>query len=178
MKQEEQNIQRYLQIREDIHEEIKKISPSVAAFQDTVQRFAAQLEELQKLSQTTQDHIKSAIKSAALEMADIASGEFSEKTEDKINIIITNLDHSVKNARKALDVSAKTKMRKMLLFTFTGILLSGFMGFGGGFLYCKRNAYYLPADFIKMYALGYDIKEALSKMSFEEKRQFEKLMGR
>lgn len=183
MKQEEQDIQRFLQIREEIHEEIKKINPSVTLFQDTTQRFSAQLEELQKLSQITQDHLKSAIRGAALEMAEIASVEFAGKTEDKINAIIAPLDHSIKNARKSFDVSTKAKIKKLVLITFSATFSSGLIGFGGGFLYCKRHAYYLPPDFIKMYALGFTVKEASSSsiksgINVKEKQQKEKTRGK
>ncbi|OJW55202.1 MAG: hypothetical protein BGO67_00405 [Alphaproteobacteria bacterium 41-28] len=175
MKQE-QDIQRFLKIREEIYEEIKKINPCITLLQDTTQRFAAQLEELQKLSQITQDHIKSAIKGAALEMAEIASVEFSGKTEEKINVIIAPLDHSIKNARKSIDTSTKAKIKKLVLIAFSATFIMGLISFGGGFFYSKRNTYYLPPDFIRLYALGYDTQKAILKMSPQEKRQFEKFL--
>jgi len=52
-----------------------------------------------------------------------------------------------------------------------GCLLSTFFGFGFGYIYAKKNTYFLSRDVLEAYLLGSNLQKAWSKMSSKEKQQ-------
>lgn len=154
MKQNEQEIQRFLQIREEIHDEIKKIEPSVALLQETTKRFIAHFDVFQKLSQGAQEQIRSVIKGASQEMAETMARELSEKVDTQLHEILRALDQSVHNARDVLEsISRKNNMKVGAISTlliFFGILL----GFESGYFYNERRTYSLSRELLETYQRG------------------------
>ncbi len=90
---------------------------------------------------------------------------------------LTSLNHSVHNASQILNETMGSQYRKLCLLSFIGMALSGLMAFGRGVFYAQRNAYALPADFIKMYALGLSVKEAPSMPKTDLSKQKTKGKG-
>lgn len=113
MNQNEQEIQRFIQIRDEINEEIKKIGPNVTQLQDTTTALLSHVDVFKELSKTAQEHMKIAIQSASQDMAHSASEAFSTKIETKIQEILTTLDQSVQYAKRTLDSSRTTKYRNL-----------------------------------------------------------------
>lgn len=178
MNQNEQDIQRFIQIRDEINEEIKKIGPNVTQLQEATTALLSHVDVFKELSKTAQEHMKIAVQGAAQDMAHSASVAFSTKIETQVQEILTTLDQSVQYAKRTLDSSRTSKHRNLRPLSILGCLLCGLSGTGLGYLYAKRNPCSLPPDLIKMYSLGYEYKASLSKMSGQEKQKMEKLMNR
>ncbi|MBP9777355.1 MAG: hypothetical protein KBD36_05905 [Alphaproteobacteria bacterium] len=178
MNQNEQDIQRFIQIRDEINEEIKKIGPNVIQLQEATTALLSHVDVFKELSKTAQEHMRIAIQGAAQDMAHSASEAFSTKIESQVQEILTTLDQSVQYAKRTLDSSRGTKYRNLRSLSILGCLLCGISGTGLGYFYAKRNPCSLPPDLMKMYALGYEYKAAHSKMSGQEKQKMEKLMKR
>jgi hypothetical protein len=159
----EQDIQQFMQIRDEIHEEIKKIGSHTASLQDATKSLLSQVDVFKSLSQTAQEQMKAIINDASHDMAHTVSEDLYSKLEGKVQEILTPLDQSVQYARRTLDVSKGVKLRKLVLLCSIGGLFCCFMGASLGYFYAKRHNYALPSDFIKMYALGYEYKQILSK---------------
>lgn len=176
MNQNEQDLQGFIQIRDEIHEEIKKIAPNVLNLQNAIKGVAAQGDVLKKLSETVQEHIKTALNEAAQDLAFTASEALASKIEEKIQEILHPLEHSIQQARRALEVSKGAKYRKLLLCAALGCFLCGGIGTGVGYVYAKRHTYVLPEDFITMYALGREYKETLSKKHLQNDKRAKKTM--
>ncbi|HUX79614.1 MAG TPA: hypothetical protein VMW10_07740 [Alphaproteobacteria bacterium] len=181
MEQNETEIYRFMQIREEIHQEIKKIEPCVLSLQDAGKGFVAHFEVFQKLSQQVQEQIKAVALETAQDLAQVSLDQISQIIDDMLKDKLKSLDQSVQKASRVLNEATGTKYRKLILCFVLGIIISGVMGFGGGIVYSKRNTYSLPADFIKMYALGLSVKEASppikSGTNGKGKRQKKKAKG-
>ena len=162
MTQIEQEIHRFIQIRNEIQEEINKISPCVANLQETGKLLVSHFEVFRQISKNTQDQMPIIIQAASQTMAKTISDEASQLIKNALEEKITTLDQSVQNASQILNKIMGSKYRKLFLFSFLGMLLIGFISFGGGYFYAKQSTYALPADFIKMYALGLSVNEASS----------------
>ena len=160
MTQIEQEIHRFIQIRNEIQGEINKISPCVANLQETGKLLVSHFEVFRQISKNTQDQMPIIIQAASQTMAKTISDEASQLIKNALEEKITALDQSVQNASQILNEIMGSKYRKLFLFSFLGLLLTGFISFGGGYFYAKQNAYALPVDFIKMYALGLSVNEA------------------
>lgn len=176
MEQNEQDLQRFLQIREEIHHEIAKLQSSVISLQEASKRFVAHFDVFKKISQTAQEHMKSAIKGASHEMAEIAAEEFSERVEKDVQDTIRCLDRSVQNARSILDHAARTKSKNLMIMAFFGCLLATLMGFGLGYLYSKKSTYSLSKEVLETYQLGLNLQKAWPKLNSKEKGMIEKRM--
>lgn len=168
------DIQRFVQIRDEIHEEIKKIGPSVINLQEATKSLLSQVDVFKTLSQRAEEHLKQAITDASHEMAQAAAQYFSDKINGQIQPILTTLDQSVQYARRTLEISNGAKVRRLVSLCVVGALVSGITGAGLGYFYARRHSYTLPPDFLKMYALGLQYKEALSKTKPQEKRPAKK----
>lgn len=180
MEQNETEIYRFMQIREEIHQEIKKIEPCILNLQDAGKGFVVHFEVFQKLSQQVQEQIKAVAMEVSEDMAQVSLEQISQIMDDMLKDKLKSLDQSVQKASRVLNETTGAKYRKLILCFALGIVISGFMGFGGGIIYSKRNTYALPTDFIKMYALGLSVKEASSSMKSgvggKGRQQKEKLM--
>lgn len=172
MTQIEQEIHRFIQIRNEIQEEINKISPCVANLQETGKLLVSHFEVFRQISKNTQDQMPAIIQAASQTMAKTISDEASQFIKNALEEKIISLDQSVQNASQILNETMSSKYRKLYLFSFLGILLIGLISFGGGYFYAKQNTYALPVDFIKMYALGLSVNEApsSSKSTFSHKQ--------
>ena len=172
--QDEYDIERHMQIRDDIQEAIKKVDPSVTQLNEVTKRFVAHFDSFQNLSQETREQMKSSLKEASKHIARNITEELSQTIDIIIKDKITALEHSIQNARKVLDETMGFKYRKLIFWSCFAGLLGGYISFGLGYFYSKRNTYSLPSDFIKMYSLGHRYKEAIEKMPAKEKQKIEK----
>jgi preprotein translocase subunit Sss1 len=181
MEQNETEIYRFMQIREEIHQEIKKIEPCILSLQDAGKGFVAHFEVFQKLSQQVQEQIKAVAMEVSQDIAQVSLEQVSQTIDDLLKDKLKVLDQSVQKASRVLNEATGTKYRKLILCFALGFVLSGLIGFGGGVIYSKRNTYALPPDFIKMYALGLSVREAspVNKLGVnsEGKQQKEKPKG-
>ena len=167
----DQDIQRVMHIRDEIQEEIKKIGPHTLNLQDATKSLLAQVDVFKALSQTAQEQMNVAIRDASLDMAQTVSDTLSARIETQIQEILATLDQSVQYARRTLDVSKGVKIRNRILLGFAACLFCGIIGAAFGYISAKRHNYTLPPDFIKMYALGHEYKDVLSKTSPQKKQQ-------
>lgn len=174
----DQDIQQFMQIRDEIHEEIKKIGPFIIALQDATKGLLSQVDVFKTLSQTAQEHMRKTINDASHDMAYTVSDVLYSKLEGKVQEILTPLDESAQYARRTLDVSKKSKTRKLILLCSIGGLFCSFIGASFGYFYARSHNYALPSNFIKMYALGYEYKTLLSKKNLQEKQKGEKRKGK
>lgn len=170
----DQDIQRFMHIRDEIQEEIKKIGPQVISLQEATRSLLSQVDVFKVLSERAQEEMKRTLKEASAEMAQSVSQELSSTIESQIQEILTPLDQSAQYARRSLDIATKTNPVKRVLILFAAGLICGVMGAGMGYIYAKRNLYALPPDFIKMYAAGLEYKETLSKKAPNEQQKTEK----
>lgn len=174
-KQKNDDLERYMQLRDEIQESIKKIDPSVAQLQGAISRFVSQFDVFQKLSQDTQEQLKRVLKETSQDIAQTATKQLSQRIDEMIKDKIYLLDESILNASKVLNESTKSKYRKLLFVSCIGIFLSGLAGFSYGQIYSKKNTFTLPPQFMRAYLTGNDFNEALKKMTSQEKKQLNKL---
>lgn len=160
MTQIEQEIHRFIQIRNEIQGEVNKIPPCVASLQETGKLLVSHFEVFRQISKNTKDQMPTVIQTASQTMAKTISDEASQLIRHALEEKINSLDQSIENATQILNETMGSKYRKLFLFSFLGMLLTGLISFGGGYFYAKQNTYALPADFIKMYALGLSVNEA------------------
>lgn len=154
-----QEIHRFIQIRNEIQGEINKISPCVASLQETGKLLVAHFEVFRQISKNTQDQMPVIIQTASQTMAKTISDEASQLIKAALEEKIASLGQAAENASHILNETMSSKYRKLFLLSFLGVLLLGLISFGGGYFYAKQNTYALPADFIKMYALGLNVNE-------------------
>lgn len=148
------DIQRFMQIREQIHDEIKKVGSHVATLDQTNKRLISHFDVFKALSKTAQKEISASIIRAAHEMAKMTAQEFSKTIHDNLSSELARLNTSISNASYILEETMGQKYRKLILFSVVGFLLCGFGGFGGGYIYAKRSTYEFPENFFKMYTRG------------------------
>ena len=77
-KQKNDDLERYMQLRDEIQESIKKIDPSVAQLQGAISRFVSQFDVFQKLSQDTQEQLKRVLKETSQDIAQTAAEQLSQ----------------------------------------------------------------------------------------------------
>ncbi len=156
----EQEIQRFMQIRNDIQQEISKIPSACANLQESGKLLISHFEVFRQISKNTEDKMPAIIQAASHTMAKTVSDEASQLIKKALEEKISSLDQSVQNAKQILNESRSSKYRKLFLFSLLGFFMSILISFGGGYFYAKQNTYVLPTDFIKMYALGLSVKNA------------------
>lgn len=172
--QSEYELERYMQLRDEIHDAIEKIEPNVSQLQEVTKRFVSQFDIFQKLSEDAREQIKTSLKEVSKEIANTAAQEFSQKIDSMITDKVKGLDSSIQNARNTLDRTMGGHFKSGFFLSGAGILLSGVICFGLGYFYSKNHTYSLPPDFIKMYSLGHTYKDALEKLPLQEKQKVEK----
>lgn len=150
----EYDIQRFLQIREEVHAEIKKMGSHINTLDETTKRLLAHMDVFQGLSEKAGRQIEDAIKVASFEMAKTVSEDFSKTVSDSLGAELTKLNTAIDKARDVLDESMGIKYQKLVFFCFLGCWLFGFAGFGGGYIYAKRTTYEMPEDFFLRYTRG------------------------
>lgn len=140
MEQNKQDIQRFMQIREEIHQEIEKIPPIVLQLQEMTNRFVGHFKIFETLSQNAQDQLKATIRNASFEMADLASEEFMKRIESQVQRTLSSLDQSVIEAKEVLGKVSRGSFLKMTFLITLLILLSLSTGFIlGGYYYENKS---------------------------------------
>ncbi len=161
-------IQRFMQIRNEIQDEISKIGPQVTQLQQAGKTLISHFDVFRQIVKETQTQLPVIIEAASHNMAKATVEQMSLILDTLLQDNIRNLNQSVSTAAEILQEATGLKYRKMIFFLCLGILLSGLMGFGGGYIYARQNTYALPADFIKMYALGLSVKDGVSEIKAQE----------
>jgi len=161
---DEYDIERHMQIRDDIQDAIKKVGSTVTQLNEVIKRFVANFDNFQNLSQDIHDQMKLSLKEASQNIAQNVEKGLSQTIDIMIKDKVTELEHSIQNARIVLDETLGFKYRKLIFWSCIAVLLSGLISFGLGCFYSKRNTYSLPPDFIRMYSLGHSYKEAIEKI--------------
>lgn len=104
MKSIEQEIHRFIQIRNEIQEEVNKIPPCVASLQETGKLLVSHFEVFRQISKNTQDQMPSIIQAASQTMAKTISDEASQlirhTLEEKITALVNPLRTQVKSSTK------------------------------------------------------------------------------
>lgn len=145
----EQDLQQLIQIREEIHKEIEKIPLNVLQLQEVSNRFVGHFKVFEGLSQNIQDQLKATIRSAAFEMAELASEEFIKRVDGQVQCTLGNLDQSINESREILEnVSRKNTLKTIAIVTLL-ILLSLSIGFRLGAYYYEKRSYALSREFLK-----------------------------
>ncbi len=177
MKHTEQDLHRFILLRNEIRDELDKIGPCIHALEDAGKGLITHFDVFRQLAKNTQEQLPAIIQAASHTMAKTAAEEFSLLIEKDLKDKVTSFNHSVHNASQVLNETMGSKYRKLCLLSFVGMALSGLMAFGGGVFYAQRNTYALPQDFIKMYALGLSVKEASSTPQTDPPKQKAKGRG-
>ena len=170
----ENDIQRFMQIRDQVHEEIKKIGAHVTTLADTNKRLVAHFDVFEKISKKTEDQIYAAIKAAAHDMSRESVRLFSPIIEELLRKQILQLDQSVKAAERTLCAAMEEKNRKPFYYSLLWWLFLATAGFGIGSIVSRQNTPILPDRLIqKIDVLGQRM-EVLSKKNIQEKKKREK----
>ena len=168
----EKEMQRFVQVRNEIQEEINKIGPCVSSLQETGKLLVSHFDVFRQISKNTQEQMPVIIQTASQTMAKTISDETSQLIKSTLETQVLALDESVQNASQILNESMSSKHRKAIALGILGLFLTGLISFGGGYFYARQNTYALPTDFIKMYALGLSVKETpVSSKSILSKKQ-------
>lgn len=164
----ENDIQRFMQIRDQIHAEVKKIGAHASTLDETNKRLVAHFDVFKEITDESEEQISSAIKGAAQEMARISANEFSLIVDDGLRHKLADLAQAIQEATQVLETSRSQKYRKLVLFAFLGCLLSGFVGYVGGYFSTKKTIYELPRDFFETYLLGLSAQLTELENKFKE----------
>ncbi|MBA3814380.1 MAG: hypothetical protein H0X26_07835 [Alphaproteobacteria bacterium] len=159
----ENDIQRFMQIRDQVHDEIKKIAVHVATLDSTNKRFVAHFDVFQKLAKTSEDQVYAAIKAAALDLNRESLKAFSPLIEDLLREQILQLNASVKTAEKALCTAVEEKNKRPFLYVLLWWLFLTTAGFGVGTLVSRKFTPVLPDSFIQKVDLIGKRLEVLSR---------------
>lgn len=151
----ENDIQRFMQVRDQVHEEIKKIGAHVATLDETNKRFVAHFDVFEKVSKKAEDQIYLTIKTAGHDLMQDARKLFSPMIEELLREQILDLNKSVKTAEKTLYAAMEEKNIRPFYYTLLGWLLLVAIGFGIGSIVSSRNTLVIPQEFTdKMDLLG------------------------
>lgn len=162
----------FIQIRNEIQEEIHKIGLCVSSLQETGKLLVSHFDVFRQISKNTQEQMPVIIQTASQTMAKTISDETSQLIKSTLETQILALDESVQNASQILNESMSSKHRKAIAVVALVLFLTGLMSFMGGYFYARQNTYALPTDFIKMYALGLSVQETPgSSKIFPTKKQ-------
>lgn len=171
MEQYEQDLQRFLQLRNEIEEELKKIAPNLSHLDKTSKLLASHFDVFRELAKNTREQIPAIIKQASTDLIKGSSEQLSQLLDELLKSKIKMLNDSIEKASYTLRETMGQKYRKVILFTSLGVVLSGFAGFGGGYFYATYSGYKLPSDFGNIYELGKSYKRRLLVESTVENRK-------
>lgn len=167
----EDNLQRFMQIRNEIQEEIGKISPNVEQLKRATQSLLSHVDVFKALAERAAEHIRPAITSAAREMASDSAEKFNRLIDEELKEKIRELDLSVQHAQRVLNETLDEKYRKVIRYSCIICVLCGFAGFGGGYFYSKPSTYVLSTKFMETYNLGLKAKRASLQERAPEKQR-------
>lgn len=167
----ENDIQRFMQIRDQVHEEIKKIAVHVGTLDATNKRFIAHFDVFEKLAKKSEDQMHAAIKAATHDLSNESRKVFSPLIESLLREQILGLNQSVKAAEKTLYSAMAEKNNRPFYYTLLGWLFLISLGFGIGSIISHLNTPVLAQEFIeKIDRLEYKIAEAFHKRTVQEKK--------
>jgi ElaB/YqjD/DUF883 family membrane-anchored ribosome-binding protein len=172
------NIQRFIQIRDEIHEEIKKITPNVDLLRETTKRFIAHFDVFKELSSNAEKQLESVIKNAAEEMAAFSSHRFQELTQAPLEEVIWKLSDSAKTAQERLDATTKINHKKYWGMVCIASLLWGVVGFSAGSFFTNKHHPPLSPQVLQTYQLGLELEKAWLKADEKTKRAIERLLAK
>ena len=159
MDHNEQDLQRFMQIREEIHNELEKIPPLVLQLQEMTHRVHGYFKVFESLSQNAQDQLKATIKNASFEMAELAAEEFMQRIENQVHSVLADLEQSVTETRRVLKKMTKKNALKIIFIGAFLVSLSFAIGFILGGTYYEKKSQVLLQEFLKPLS----IKEAYPK---------------
>ncbi len=128
----EHDIQRFMQVREQIHSEVNKIGAHVRTLEETNKRLIAHFDVFEKMSEQAQSDISKSIKAGAREMGHAAAEDFSQIIKGVLAHRLTELSQAAENARAILDTTMGEEFRQLVKFGTIGSLLIGLAAFGWG----------------------------------------------
>lgn len=171
----ENDIQRFMQIRDQVHEEIKKIAVHVATLDATNKRFVAHFDVFEKVSKKAEDQIYLTIKTAGHDLMQESTKLFSPMVEALLREQILKLDQAIRTAEKTLYAAMEEKNNRPFYYTLLGWLFLISIGFGIGSIVSHRNAPVFPQEFIeKMEFLRYKVDTLAKRSTQEEKKKAKK----
>ena len=167
----ENDIQRLMQIREEAHQEIKKIGAYVATLDATNKRLVANFDVFEKLSKKAEDQIYLTIKTAGHDLMEESTKLFSPMIENLPREQILKLEQAIRTAEKTLCAAVEEKNNRPFYYTLLGWLFLISIGFGIGSIISHRSTTVLPQDFIeKIDRLEYKVEEARNR-NIQEKQK-------
>ncbi len=137
MKQEERELQRYLQIRDQMQDEIKSVKEQVEQLREITKRFIAHFDVFERLSEDAREQIRLEIRNAACEMARLTASEISSLIHEKVDATAKRLNQTVSEAEKGLSRLNKHNNKRLLLIAGLACLLCLSAGFGLALLYFR-----------------------------------------
>lgn len=176
MSETDYDIQRFMQIRDEIHDEIKKISPTIEHLKETTKRFIAHFEVFKIVSSNTERELASAIKNAAEEMAFGAAASFQELTQTHLEEAIKKLDGSIKVAQRNLEAATKVNHKKWWGMMCIACLFCGAISFTVGAFWANKNHTPLSPKALQTYQLGLELEKAWLKANVKDKKTIEQLL--
>ncbi|MBT5654885.1 MAG: hypothetical protein HOI80_05255, partial [Alphaproteobacteria bacterium] len=135
----ENDVQRYIQVRDEIQDEIKKIGPSVERLHEITKRFIAHFDVFKEMSSQTGNIIASEIKNASQEMAQRVAAEFLDRIETIPQEAVSRLNQSIAHADRQLKQVKSSNFKRNILTLVISHLFILSIGFGAGYLYNKRT---------------------------------------
>jgi len=157
------DLQRFMQIREQVQEEIKKIGSHVSTLESTNKRLVAHFDVFEKMSKKAEDQIHAAITAAGFDLARESTRIFSPLIEKLLRDEIIQLNQSVHSAEGVLNRAMEEKEKRPFLYTFLWWSLLVAIGFGVGCLVSHWSTSVLPEELTQKMQLLHQKVDALSK---------------
>ena len=171
MGQEERELQRYLQMRDQMQDEIKSVNEQVEQLREVTKRFIAHFEVFKRLSDDAREQIRVEIRGASHEMARLTASEISSLIHEKVDATAKRLNQTVIEAEKGLSRVSKHKNKRFLLIAGLACLLCLSAGFGGGYVYFKKTTYILSEDTLHTFHSGFLLEKSLKDLPKDEREQ-------
>lgn len=170
----EYDIQRFMQIRDQVHTEIMKIGSHVATLEETNKRLLAHFDVFEELSQKAEDKVSTAIKAAAQELTQEGVKVFSPLIGELVREQILHLNRSITKAEQTLDLALKEKQRKPFLYSLFLWLFLISVGFGLGAIFLRTHNLTRSEEFIHKTDILIEKINILSKKENRDKPKKEK----
>lgn len=126
----EHDIQRFMQIRDQIHSEVKKIGAHASTLDETNKRLVAHFDVFKEIADDSEEQISSAIKEAAQEMAKESIRSLAPLLESLLEEQILSLKRSIATAESCLSSAIEEKNTRPFFYSFLLWSLLFTVGFG------------------------------------------------
>jgi len=154
----EKDVQRYLQLRGEIkdlfQEEIKKVNNCMAELTDATKRMTSNVDVFESLSNNAAEHISKSIKSAAHEMATVATKGFSEAVDSKVGKASDLLNTSVREAKNDLQYVNRSKSKRNLAIAIVACIACLLGGYSANHFFTLSRTMQFDKEFVKVYNFG------------------------